>query len=359
MKLIFANLSKGWGGGEKWFFTVGKALMARGHEVAWIVYPGSALAQRLRQENLPHYAAPLRTWQLLNPLQMGKLKNWLRRFEADAVLLNASHELKVVGWAAARVGVPKVVLRRGVSYPLSDHAFNRWLIHKVVTHFLANAEATFQAFAARFPFIRSLPHATVYNGIDVASWTRTQPQPKAGHLIMSARLAREKGIDRALQALALLKQRAVSARLSILGEGPDEERLRQLTKELELEDRVQFLGFVEDVPEVLRKGWAFVFTPTHGEGTSLALIEAMALGMPCLAFDTPAMKEVILNGETGYLLPDGDITGLADRLQQLLADSELRHRLGAQAKARAESHFDLSRVAEEVEALLLQGARDE
>jgi hypothetical protein len=169
-QVLMVNLAKGWGGGEKWFLTVGRALRQRGWEVHWLCYPDSPLHQKLQKQDLPHTAIPLRFLNQFWPTHNRTLKRLIRSFQPSTVLLNASHELKTAGWRARKLGVPKVIFRRGVSYALSPNALNRWFIRKVPTHFLANSLATFQANTEGLPaHLASLPHLTLNNGIDPAA----------------------------------------------------------------------------------------------------------------------------------------------------------------------------------------------
>lgn len=352
MILLFVNLSKNWGGGEKWFFTVGKALRERGHEVHWLVYPGGELAMKLEAEKLPFQAMKLRSGSLLNSFAMRKLEVWLRSISADAVLLNGSHELKAVGLAAWRVKIPKIVFRRGVSYPLKDNFLNRWFIAHIPTHFLANSDATLEAFAETFPYVKTIKHTAIYNGIEMEKWTEIEAKPLPGQLVMCARLSPEKGIDRALKAIHVLKKEGIHFHLNILGDGPESTKLKVLATTLNIPAHVTFHGFVQDIRPELAKAWLFLFTPTHGEGTSLALVEAMALGVPCVAFDTPSMAEVIVHGETGFLAKEGDIAALAGHIKQILLDEALRNQLGHQAKERALQHFSMQRLVGKLEDFL-------
>jgi glycosyltransferase involved in cell wall biosynthesis len=323
-KTLMVNLAKGWGGGEKWFLTVGEELNKRDWEVHWLCYPDSPLHQRLQKQNLPHTAIPLRFLNQFRPSHNQVLKRLIRSFQPSTVLLNASHELKTAGWRARKMGVPKVIFRRGVSYALSANALNRWFIRTVPTHFLANSLATFQANTEAFPHLEHLPHLTLNNGIDPQPWKADRERRVSHRIGMSARLSPEKGIDRAIDAIAILKQQNVAAELMVLGEGKERSKLEKQIAELGLEQQVQLKGFVENVPAALNSGSVFLFTPRLGEGTSLALIEAMLLELPCVVMDSPAMVEVVVDGETGFVVPDGDVGALAEALRKLLVDEPLR-----------------------------------
>ncbi|MEL6843722.1 MAG: glycosyltransferase, partial [Bacteroidota bacterium] len=347
-RIMFVNLSKEWGGGEKWFYTVGKSLRERGFAVSWFTYTGSALAQRLDREALPHYSATLRFLRLLLPGQIRQIKQHLQDFQPDIVMLNASHELKTVGWVARRVGIEKVILRRGVSYPLSGNRLNRWFVKQVPTHFLANSRATFEAFAKVFPRVERIPHLTLNNGIDPSPWQANHANRESFRIGMSARLSHEKGIDRAIEGIKLLREQGVEAELYVFGEGPLRPELESLIEGYGLQASVKLRGFVDDVAAALNECSIFLFTPRYGEGTSLALIEAMLLELPCVVMDSPAMSEVVVDGVTGYLVPDGDVERLVDRISSLLSDRSLQLRMGQAGRKRALERFTLDRLVSDL-----------
>jgi glycosyltransferase involved in cell wall biosynthesis len=105
---------------------------------------------------------------------------------------------------------------------------------------------------------------------------------------------------------------------------------------LGVHERVRFLGHRDDVPALLAASDAFVL-PSLFEGTPLALLEAMATGMPVVSSAIPGTDEVVSNGETGLLVRAGDPDALADALRRIVGEPELRARLGAAARRRAET----------------------
>ena len=218
---------------------------------------------------------------------------------------------------------------------------NRWYIRQVVTAFLANSQATFEAFHQTFPIIGKKEHLTLNNAIDLSLW---QPQPEKAHpdrIGMLARLSYEKGIDRAIEAMEILIQQCPDAELCIWGEGKEADKLREIIAGRNLEKQVLLMGFTTDIQDALASCSIFLFTPRFGEGTSIALIEAMAMGLPCVVFDTPAMAEVVSDGEMGFVVPDGETELLAERLRYLLENPDERQKLGLAARKRAEDHFSM------------------
>lgn len=346
-RIFFCNFSSGWGGGELWFFSVGKALKKRGFDVQWWVKKGSVLEQRLREASLPYMNSAGKASELFNPFSLAKNVAQVKDFAPDMMLLNASHELKLAGMVGKRAGVPHIIFRRGLSFSLKNNPVNQWYMSKVVTASLTNSKRTEQALHDTFPQLGKKPRAIIYNGIDLSKPIPAS-QAKPGLILMSARLSPEKGIDRAIRTMALLKEKGVSTRLRILGRGPERDSLESMAASLGLQQMVHFAGFVEDVQTELSEASLFLFTPVRGEGTSFALLEAMAAGLPCLAFESPSLDEVIINGETGYLLPPADKAGMASAIEGLLYDETLRQYMSTNSRKRAFEHFSLDRLIEEL-----------
>jgi glycosyltransferase involved in cell wall biosynthesis len=151
-------------------------------------------------------------------------------------------------------------------------------------------------------------------------------------VIALGRLADEKGVDMLLDCWALLAPRHPDWVLRVYGDGEDEERLRARCTSLGLDGSVEWRGGTGDVEGALRGGSVFVQS-SRGEGFPLALMEAMAVGLPCCAFDcAPGVREIVRDGEDGLLAPPGHVDTLAERLDRLMTDRRLRDRMGEQAR---------------------------
>lgn len=192
----------------------------------------------------------------------------------------------------------------------------------------------------------------IRNGVDVTTLTPDpavrSPTPRFAYL---GRLKRYKQVDLILQAFARLAHQ--QATLDIAGTGDDRPRLEQLARSLDLGDRVRFLGFISEVEKlaVLRGAWALVFTSPK-EGWGITNLEAAACGTPVLASDSPGLRDSVRHGETGYLVPHGDVSALAAAMRSLIDAPGLVASLGRQARAFAES-LTWDRAARETEAHLM------
>ncbi|MFI0967264.1 glycosyltransferase [Streptomyces sp. NPDC021080] len=160
------------------------------------------------------------------------------------------------------------------------------------------------------------------------------PSPRTGDAVVSVgRLTDQKGIDMLLDAWAEVAPLHPEWRLRIYGSGEDEEILRKQCTALALDDSVDWMGRTSDVPGALRGGSVFVLS-SRGEGFPLALMEAMAAGLPCAAFDcAPGVHEIVRDGEDGLLATLGNTGELARRLDTLMSDKALRDSMGEAARA--------------------------
>jgi glycosyltransferase involved in cell wall biosynthesis len=166
-----------------------------------------------------------------------------------------------------------------------------------------------------------------------------------------------KGVDHTLTALARVASRHPQARYRIVGKGSDKSRLQQLADSLGIGRRVIFEEDLSDtdLAERYRRCAAFVM-PSGQEGFGIVFLEAMRYSKPCIGGDAGGTPDVIVDGETGYLVPFGDLNALEDRLDQLLAQPELRRRLGRAGRQRLIDEFTFdsfkARLGAYVEGLL-------
>jgi glycosyltransferase involved in cell wall biosynthesis len=200
--------------------------------------------------------------------------------------------------------------------------------------------------------------SVIPNGIDLDAFRSVPGEDRFATptIAFVGRVKRYKRVDLVLEALAILRRRGLDARLLVAGRGDYLEELGRLRDRLGLEDRVEFLGFVteERKRELLRRAWVHVLTSPK-EGWGIANIEAAATGTPTVASDSPGLRESVLDRETGFLVPHGDATALADRLHLLLSDEELRASMSRASRAFAE-RFSWNASAEGVLNVLRQGA---
>jgi len=177
------------------------------------------------------------------------------------------------------------------------------------------------------------------NAVDVDSCPQAPLDRAVPRLISVGRLAAPKDWTTLLSALTSFDPQAF-AELVIVGDGPNREQVQDELAARSLGGRVRLLGERDDVSHLLADADVFLLA-SRSEGLPLSVIEAMAAGLPVVASDVGGLRELVRDGETGTLVPPGDPVALADALRPLLADRELRRRLGMAARERAKALFDL------------------
>lgn len=184
-------------------------------------------------------------------------------------------------------------------------------------------------------------------GIDHSRYSPGGSKSETPSIVYVGRLRRYKGVDALLEAFARLLPEFPSAGLSILGDGPHRPALQERSARLGLGDRVEFTGYLpaEEKVRRLRAAWVSALSSPK-EGWGLTIIESNACGTPVIASRSPGLVDSVRDGETGLLVPHGDVAALAAALRRLLADAPLRARL-AEGGLRWAQRFSWDRAAEE------------
>ena len=197
---------------------------------------------------------------------------------------------------------------------------------------------------------------TIYNSVDVerfpprAELFRNPSNPTLGTV---ARLNPEKDYDTLLEAFQRVLQSYPGTRLLIAGDGPERPRLERKVHSLELGNSVQFLGHVEDVTRVFAQLDVYVQS-SHIEGFSVAILEALASGLPVVATRVGGNSEAVLDNVCGLLVEPRNPKALAAALCELLKDPERSRRMGAAARQHARQSFSNDAAMARMEALIRQ-----
>ena len=178
----------------------------------------------------------------------------------------------------------------------------------------------------------------IHNAVDVAAAPRSRHDRPAPRLIAVGRLKAPKDFLTLIRALTALPD--VPFEVLIVGDGPDREDLETEIRRLGLESRVRLAGERSDVAELLAGSDVFVLS-SRSEGLPVSVLEAMAAELPVVASDVGGVSELVVDGETGMLVPPDNETALAAALGRLVENRELRKTLGAAGRARAGELFDL------------------
>ncbi len=266
--------------------------------------------------------------------------------EADPALIHAHLTFAAVFSCLSARGRPIVFTHH--STPVRSVAAHRFFLAKRLARYIAVSESG-RAALLDTASIRADQVITIVNGIDLAAYRAAPQRADDGEpltVIAVGRLSPPKNYPLLLHAMANVaascRQRQTPVpRLRIVGEGPERRRLERLRDDLGLARDVEFLGLRDDVAALLRAADVYAMSSAW-EGLSIALIEALAAGLPIVATDVGGNREVVEDGVCGFLTNPGDAADLAAKILRLAADRELRRRFSQQALLRARS-FDIGR----------------
>jgi colanic acid/amylovoran biosynthesis glycosyltransferase len=198
-------------------------------------------------------------------------------------------------------------------------------------------------------------------GVDTRAFVRTRRdgrEDRSFTLVTVARLVEVKGVDYGLRAVSIASAHVPKLRYLIVGDGPERSRLERLADELGICDRVSFLGAQDrsGVVEAFDRSDAFLLSgvlTTDGsvEGQGLAVLEAMATGLPAIVSDVGGLGEGVRDGETGFLVGERDVEGLAGHIVDLASHSAGRRRMGDAASSYVRERFSLDAHLDSLERL--------
>ncbi len=284
------------------------------------------------------------------------LRFWLllRRMRPEVLLVNGALGLHgPLCWLAWLAGVPRRYLYL-VMGPTGGRAgtFWQWTLTQLARPVVTRALAVSASLKSQFVRRRWLPDAVIVtryrwrrielirDQAQAARAARPHVAPGAWVLLTASRLDPVKNLDSLMQGLAPFLRGHPAAVWRIAGEGPMRSRLEALARQLGVEGQIEFLRHQLDVPELLGQADVLLFTTTAIEGLGNVMIEAMAAGVPILATDAGACREVLDDGRAGLLIAPGTETEIAPQLEALLADPQARAALVARAAQHVQQFSD-------------------
>lgn len=358
MKIVHVNTERTWRGGESQVFNLMRGLVRIGHEPSAVALPGSALAERCREEGLPVFEMSMRSDADLPAAH--RLARHLRREPCDIVHAQTARAHSI-GLLARLLGVrAKLVVSRRIDFPVRRDPFNQWKYRsRHVDRFIAVAANIRDILLAagvepqRVTVINSSIDLGRFSGVGDhrADVRRELGIPLTAPVIGNvAALAWHKGQKDLLAAMPALIGAIPDVRLVIVGEGDQRESLMRLAAELNIQQRVVFTGIRRDVPRLLTAFDLFCM-PSYLEGLCNSVLEAFAMKLPVVATRAGGLPEIVKHEETGLLTPPHDPPALAAALARTLTDRALATRMGEIGYTMVHEKFGVDRMVERTAAL--------
>ncbi|MGB8953578.1 MAG: glycosyltransferase family 4 protein [Candidatus Aminicenantales bacterium] len=322
-----------WRGGQRQSFFLARELKKQGYAFQFIVQPESPLFQKASECGLP--ILPLRIKSELDLLAAFRLGLLMKRRGCRLAHFHDAHAVAVGSMACSLARVPIRVISRRVDFPLKKNFISRRKYTKNIDAIIAISEGVKQVLvqggiaSERVEVIPSGIDFTPFEEVATRDFLRREFAVAPDDFLVGivAHLEDHKGHRYLIEATRILKEHTPKIKLIIVGKGSLRMELTKQVKRLQVEDLVFFLGFREDIPQILASLDVFVLS-SYLEGMGSSLLDAMASRLPVVATRVGGIPEVVLHGKTGLLVSTRNPAALAQAILKLYNDRRLARKLG-------------------------------
>ncbi|GAB4327796.1 MAG: glycosyltransferase [Calditrichia bacterium] len=342
---MIINSSKIFGGTERWALLVAEQLHAAGHSV-FFGYRFEAMKEKAERLGIPSVYFPM-----LNDADFYTIGKMVRFFKSRQIDLVIPTKVKEYWLAtvASRISGTKAIIRLGIDRPVKDKWKNRMVYGKWSDGIIVNAEAI-KSTLIESSFISPDKISVIYNGVHIPDLTPSTNQSGDLIYISVGSLIERKKFDLLLEAFKMVfgQKTGLPARLWIVGDGPERDRLQTRVARLGIADLVKFWGQRNDVAALLRKSDVFILA-SENEGFPNAGLEAMAFGLPVVLSRVAGAEEIIQPEINGFLVEPNDVEQLAAKMALLATHPEIRARVGRAARQFVEERCSLKSMLNKME----------
>jgi glycosyltransferase involved in cell wall biosynthesis len=336
--IVFVHGLRNWGAVEEYVAAVVRGLRERGERVA-ILHPDDPVLAPFAE-----LGAEAEAFDLEAPALALHIRSRLRALHPRIVHVTDVFPQAML--AARLAGIRRLyVTHHTPELPRRDNPAGR-LWQRI--GWATRPEVIYTSDADRRTDSRSLRSHVVPLGIDLERFTHGKPVLGGTIVGNVARLAEQKGQRDLIAAAPHVLERAADARFVVVGDGELREELETLAEPLG--DRFELLGARDDIPDLLASFDVFAF-PSRFEGLCLAVIEAQAAGVPVVATPVGGIRETVVDGETGWLVPVRDVEALAGRIAWVLDNRAEARVVAERARANVLERFSVERMVAETLAL--------
>lgn len=352
LTILHTESSEGWGGQEIRIVQETLGMMKRGHRVIIAALASARIYERAGQAGIPVF--PVR-FKKKNPASLLEISSLINRERVDIVNTHSSAD-SWVSTLAARLSrrKPKIIRTRHLSTPISKSYLSRLIYDLFPDAIMTTGEEIRQRMIHDNRFdgekIVSIP-----TGIDLDLFDPGKVKPafqSKGYSIGIVGVLRSwKGHRYFIEAIPEICERIPDAHFYIVGEGPQHEHIKSLISRLSVADRVSMLGHREDVPEVLSSLHAVVQPSYASEGVPQSVLQAMAMEKPVVAADAGAIKEVVKDGQTGFLIKPRDVHEIAAKVTVLYHNPDLGAIFGREGRRLVKARYSIDLMLDKIEKL--------
>ena len=358
LKILHIDPEKHWGGGEAQVSGLLQHLAQWGHRNDLATPPDGELFRHSLDPSIRKI--PLTVRNDLDLRGIPALRRLIRQQEYDIVHLHTKRAHALSMWLPRGDRTPKYIVTRRMDYPESRNCYTSYLYNRRVDGIVAISHSIVDLLSEAGVDRRSI--RLIHSGIDpepfrLAGSSERRPNVPAIVAVVAV-LEERKGHRFLLDAARMLKDRGRPIRYLLAGDGSQKAHLQQRVQMLGLQTEVSFVGFVKDVPNFLSSIDLLVL-PSLYEGLGVAALEGMAAAKPVVGTRVGGLAELIVDGDTGFLVPAGDGPALAEAIEKLLADPSMAQAMGQKGAERVLKNFTIEQSAKQNEQYyyaLLKGA---
>ncbi len=326
-----------------------RLLISEGHEAMVFLGGEGAVTDALRREAVP-YRVISGLVRNVDPrkdaVAVLRLRSALKAYSPDLVSTHTSKAGVIGRLAAWTLGIPAIYTPHcwsfvdgfpGARFYLLAERLARPFGRRIIMVSEAERQDGLRARVAPAPHL-----VTVHNGMpDIPDDLRSRPGALSPRIVMVGRFEKQKDHESLLRGLARIQH--LAWRLDLVGDGPMRAEAEELAAKLGIANRVTFHGYRNDVEVLLSDAQVFTLI-THWEGFPRSIIEAMRAGLPVVATNVGGNAESVKDGVNGFIVGRRDIAAIGDRMAALLADPQLRERMGEAGRRLYEREFTLHRM---------------
>ena len=358
LKILHIDPEKNWGGGEAQVSGLLQHLAQWGHRNDLATPPDGELFWRPLDSSVRKI--PLTARNDLDLRNIPALRRLIRQQTYDIVHLHTKRAHALSLWLPRVHRTPKYIVTRRMDYPEARNCYTRHLYNRRVDGVIAISQCIVDLLLEAGVNRGSI--RLIHSGIDPEPFrlaARHERRPNNPMIVaVVAVLEERKGHRFLLEAARILKDRGRTIKYLFAGDGSHKADLQHRVRMSGLQKEISFLGFVKDVPNFLSCIDVLVL-PSLYEGLGVAALEGMAAGKPVIGTRVGGLAELIVSGETGFLVPPRDGPALAEAMDRLLSDPSMAGAMGQKGTERVLNNFTIEQSArrtEEYYYALLEGA---
>lgn len=355
LRILHTEWSDGWGGQERRVVSEMEGMLRRGHHVLLVTRPHCRIRNEAEQRGIPVVAMDMR-----GKFDFRAIRALARLLKQEAIQVVDTHS-GIDSWvgalAAKLAGTPVLVRTRHLNIPLKRSWLN--FVHYLPDALVTCGEAMRRQLVENCGFPAE-GLANIPTGIDFSRFQPTKSRevmrrelglaPDAWAVLMVGIIRGVKRHEVALRAFQAVAETRPNAMLFLAGEGPMRPDMERLAAELDISDKVHFLGHREDVPDLMAASDLLLLT-SRSEGVPQAVTQALGMGLPVVATAVGGVPELVIHEKTGLLVPPENPQAVAEAMMRLMDDPQLTIRLEQEGRRHALSEFSLDAMLDKTERL--------